>query len=67
MKLLIIARIALPVMMMASAYLKAHDVNTTGTDDNAAKALDVAIAALQELLRTSTTAIAVQAKAEGLI
>lgn len=66
MKLLILVRTILPFLYMGSAYLKAIDVNTTGPDDKAAKALDVAIAALQELLKADPIASA-QAKAEGLI
>ena len=66
MKLLLILRSIIPFMSMAAAYLKAVDENTTGADDKAAKALEVAIAALQELLR-GDPAVASKAKAEGLL
>lgn len=44
--------LVVPFMEMGAGWLESIDENTTGADDNAAKALRIAIAAIRELAKS---------------
>lgn len=48
-KIKMVLALVVPFMEMGAAWLESIDENTTGLDDDAAKALRVAIAAIKEL------------------